>query len=442
MNHKKVVGVTMALIIAALNTPVVFDSAVRADSVHYIYEEKIFDENGSEVLWRGAGGSYLFHTDDYMTAWQEHLPQIQQMGLNTMRLAFAFSDSNINPDYGMPSADILDYAKLDWVLDFLDQNGLRAILDLHNYLDMAGDFGSQKLIDDWVALARRYRGDSRIVGYELFNEPYCLTWDHSVTSSIDVIEAYANLTSAVRVVDPEHIVIWEINNLAYAWDLGRFPEVLKPYLQPNTVLTLHEWWSEPEMRLEDWTPEENSFITAYYLVEARKKFNVPVWLGEFGSFSPFDASNPEWLSTEQMLLRCEEQVIGWNLWMERVGIDKPWNYYLPFFPLKVYNLNLIQENWYMPIPKLTDYVIDDQGADILEPFRIEMWHNNDYVTFKPGIIIRVYTNHKLADGTYEESKEEIEVTEKLTIRNKEGTPSHPADWNIKIRLIGYISANV
>lgn len=313
--------------------------------VQYVQGDKIFDEYGREVTWRGAGGSYLFHTGDrWQEAWQKHLPQIQAMGLNTIRLAFAFPDSGINPEYGTPSADILDYEKLDWVLDFLTQHGMKGILTCMNYLDMYGDFGSQKLANDWVSLARRCNGDSRIVAFELFNEPYYNTWASSVKSKMDVMSAYANLTDAIRDVDPEHIVIWESRyHLAYAdSDIDKFAEVIKPYLRPNLVFTMHSWLHK-ESSFNVWNPEQMSLIEVDYLVKARNKLKTPFWLGEFGSYWPFDRSNPEYQWTEQTLWRCEEQVLGWNLWMGRTAEDNPWNEYLPMFPLRVYNDKLVRE---------------------------------------------------------------------------------------------------
>jgi hypothetical protein len=366
MNIKKKHFIEMSAVTAVLITTVVFNwhpPSLLSDSsyllyntgtvlgsgqthvVEYVQGDKIFDEYGREVIWRGAGGSYLFHAgDSWQEAWQEHLPQIQVMGLNTIRLAFAFPDSGINPEYGTPSADILDYEKLDWVLDFLTQHSMKGILTCMNYLDMYGDFGSQKLANDWVSLARRCNGDSRIVAYELFNEPYYNTWVSSVKSKMDVISAYANLTDAVRAADPEHIVIWESRyHLAYAdSDIDKFAEVIKPYLRPNLVFTMHSWLHK-ESSFNVWNPEQMSFIEVDYLVKARNKLKTPFWLGEFGSYWPFDRSNLEYNWTEQILWRCEEQVLGWNLWMGRTAEDNLWNEYLQLFPLKVYNERLVRE---------------------------------------------------------------------------------------------------
>lgn len=444
--HRKVLGVEIAIMVTSLVTIVIVESLWSFSSenvpihstgtinalgqsrtVQYVFKDKILDVNGSEVVWRGAGGSYLFHTDDYITAWNLHLSEIQKMGLNTIRLAFRFPKSSPGSD-GYVAADTLDYAKLDEVLSWLDKHNIKAILCCTNYRDMLGDFGSQKLIDNWVALAQRYCGDPRIVAYELFNEPGPESWDTWIKSREDVVKAYVDLTDAVREVDPEHIVIWQsFGYLAYTWDIDKLAEVLQPYLKSNLVFTFHRWLHK-EWSFDVWNPEQMSYITAEYLVRARQKLNVPFWLGEFGSYSPFNFSNLEYQWTERTLWRCEEQVLGWNLWMGRTGIDKPWREYLSLFPLKVCNERLVRGPWNMPIPNLKDFVIDSAGVDKLEPYRMEMWHNNDYVALSPSIVVQVIVSHKLQDETFElVSDETIEVIEQLTIRNEEETAEHPGD---------------
>jgi hypothetical protein len=404
--------------------------------LQYVSGDRIFEADGSETTWRGVGGSYLFHAGDrYKEAWHLHLPEIQAMGLNTIRLAFSFADSAPNPDYGVPSADVLDFEKMDWVLDFLAQHGIKGILDLHNWKDMAGDFGSQKLIDDWRVVAQHYRGDSRVAAYELFNEPASSTWAPSIRSKMDVARFYANLTDAIREVDPDRIVIWE--SQPYVPPLEEIVDLLRP----NLVFTFHRWWTDSKWEFDFWTVEQISYMSLSYAVEYRKKLNVPFWFGEFGANSPFNASNPEWRLTEQHLWRCEEQVVGWNLWMGRTDINKPWNYYLPFFPLKIYNSNLTRQDWQPPCPSFAGYVLASKGVDRLEPYRIELWHNGDYVTLKPGIAVRVIVNRKLPNGTVEVVYDwKLVLTEETTIKNIEGTAEFPGDWNTKIFLLYYVES--
>lgn len=450
--HMKLAGVSVGLFILALSTIPVFygsgDSLVptviipshgavgtsQEKTVQFVFGDRILDENGSEVVWRGVGGSYLFHAGDrYKEAWQKHLPEIQTMELNTVRLAFAFGDSGINPDYGVPSADILDFEKMDWVLDFLDQHGIKGILDLHNWKDMRGDFGSQMLVDNWRTVAQHYRGDPRVAAYELFNEPFGSTWAPSIKSQMDVARFYGELTDAIREADSEHIVIWQ--SQSYIPPL----EGIVDMLRPNTVFTFHGWWTTRKEEFDTLTPEEISYNSLASAVYYRKKLEVPFWFGEFGSDIPFDASNPEWLLAEQHLWRCEEQVVGWNLWMGRTDAGKPWNHYLPFFPLKVFNLDLVRQPWNPPAPSFMDHIIDNKGVDVLEPYRVELWHNGDYVTLKQGIIVRVIVNRRLLDGTVEiVSDQEWALTEETTIMNVEGTAECPGDWNTKIYSVGYV----
>lgn len=429
----------MALIFSALIAMTVFDGPLRSllastSAVHYVYEDKIFDENGSETKWRGTGTSYLLHAgENYQEAWQKHFLEIQAMDLNTIRLAFAFADSSPNPDCGTPSADIMDFDKLDWVLRFLGQHGVKAILDLHNWIDMEGDFGSQKVIDDWVKVAARYRGESRIVAYELFNEPAWSTYDKTwMANKTDAIRAYAQLTDAIRQVDPEHIVIWTSSNFLPA----EFPEGFEEYVRQNVVYSVHRWYHDystsDKLEFELWTPEQLSYMSVGYLVEMRERLNAPFWLGEFGSHYPMNESNPEYLLTEQILFRCEEQAIGWSLWL---GHGRARDY-LPFFPLKIYNQNFVRKTWSYLAPKLTNFVIDQQGLDRFEPYRIEMWGRNDYVTFKGGISILVITTRENPNGIFDVLSKEEYVTGMLKIRNEE---EYTEDRNVRIYPLAYLS---
>lgn len=70
--------------------------------------------------------------------------------------------------------------------------------------------------------------------------------------------------------------------------------------------------------------------------------------------------------------------------------------------------------------------------------RMEVCDNNDYATFRPGIVVRVVTSCKLQDGSFKSIKDEtIGVDNLLTIRNEVGTPEHPGDWNVEIYSIGF-----
>ena len=396
--------------------------------MHVVNGTRIVDSNtGKEVVWRSVGGSFLCHAGDrYQEAWQKHLPEIQAMGLNSFRLAFKF------PWDTLATADDLDLAKMEWVVNFLAQNGVKSILDNHGGMG----FGSQQFYDSWVEVAQYFRNNENVVGYEFFNEPGNWTWDPSIANTDDVRRAYAELTRRVRTVDPNHIVIWM--GVTYYIEFRGTQD-----LQPNVVYTVHSWPYKDNWH-EFYTFEQASLMLSTYLVEMRSQFNAPFWLGETGCNQPADRTNYYYLLAEQELFRCEEQVIGWSLWMGRTEIDKPWNLYTGFFPLKVFNRFLVRKPYVCPVPTLRDYVIEKQGVDapIDRPRRIpwtyQMWHNNDFMVLRPGIIVGVITKRKLADGTVQVvSHEKIAVRENLKICNEEGTAAHPGDWNILVYPIRY-----
>jgi len=395
-------------------------------TLQYVEGDRILNETGVETIWRGSGGSYLFHAGaNYQQTWQQHLPELVTMGANTVRLAFAFADSTPNTQTGTPIADILNFTKMDWVLNFLSQHGIKGILDCHNYADMAGDFGSQKLIDDWMKVAEHYSNDPRVEAYELFNEPAPETWAAPIKSRSDVATFYGNLTDAIRQVDPQRIGIWETN--PYIPDLSTIQNISRP----NVVYTFHRWYTTDEFNI--FSPEQLSYMSIAYAVEQRQKNNVPFWFGEFGSLSPYNSSNPEWQLAEQSCWLSEEQVVGWSLWCCGNAVS---NAYLPFFPLKVYNPSLTRQPWNPPQPNFTGYVVDSKGADVLELYEIQLWHNGDYVTLKPGITIRFIRNHMLADGTIQTVENNtLTMTGQLTLTNIEGTTDYPGDWNIIMYLI-------
>jgi len=430
MKHPTWLAFSMLIVMLAVLgiSPTDTPSHARAEEVQRVIGDRIFDENGTEIMWRGAGASYLFHADDYQTAWEIYLREILEMRMNTMRLAFAFPDSTPNPSSGMTSADILDIKKLDWVIDFLSQHNIKVILDCHNYLDMYGDFGSQKLFADWSTLARHYADDPRVAAYELFNEPYCTTWAPGVASTIDVARVYAELTDTIRRVDPNRIVIWEAQP-----HLPPLSEVIQ-YFRPNIVLTFHRWWTD---RSDDFLylgPKELSYSALSYAVEMRKKYGIPFWFGEFGCLDwPFNATNPKWLLVEQNLWRCEEQAVGWNLWMGKADEVKSLTRYLQFFPLKTSNEDLARAPWNPLGETLTAHTVDSRDLELQECYRVHMWHDGDYIVLSPSLILQVIVYKKLLNGEEQVvSNSVINVTQQLTICNEEGTQEHPGDWDTEI----------
>lgn len=203
------------------------------------------------------------------------------------------------PD-GTPLEDGL--ALVDRLVAWCRDAGLRVLLDLHgapggqtgtNIDDSAGSpalFMDPRNLDLtetlWVALARRYRDEPTVLGYDLLNEPLPHEWQHRYPD--ELVALYRRLTAAIRAVDPHHLIMYEGTHWATSFSI--FTEVW----DPNSALQFHRYWMAPD----------RAAITEY--VTVGRELGLPIYMGEGGE------NTPEWLAAAHQLY--EDHGIGWNLW--------------------------------------------------------------------------------------------------------------------------------
>ena len=144
----------------------------------------------------------------------------------------------------------------------------------------------EQTIQLWQALARRYRNEPVVAGYDLLNEPLPNEYQHRHAD--DLIALYQELTAAIRAVDPNHLIIYEGTHWASNWDI--FNEVW----DPQSVLQFHRYWSPPGR------PGIQSFL------DVRERLGLPIYMGEGGE------NNLDWLQTAFQLY--EDDDISWNFW--------------------------------------------------------------------------------------------------------------------------------
>ncbi len=137
----------------------------------------------------------------------------------------------------------------------------------------------------WKQLADHYKNESIIAGYDLLNEP-------KTKSTQDLLNLCKELTTEIRKIDSNHLLIMEGNNLAH--DFKGFP-----------VLT-----------------DENQLYSFHYyawFAEGKKKENIdkiikgipgdgPVWCGEWGEDQLLN------LQEANGLLKAQPRVCGISFW--------------------------------------------------------------------------------------------------------------------------------
>ena len=132
---------------------------------------------------------YSLIGEDYLLYYQNHPAniwttsgQIQKFlthNCNTARLGFAFADAPPTST-GKHTHSVYVKEKMLEVLAQFQSVGVKVILDNHNVNDHKDYCGSQKWIQNWRQLAMDFKGNSSVVGFNIFNEPNKSTWDHSL----------------------------------------------------------------------------------------------------------------------------------------------------------------------------------------------------------------------------------------------------------------------
>lgn len=272
---------------------------------------------------------------DYKNIQAADFEKMLNWNFNTVRLAFRFAD-------GGSHHSILNYTDLDQVLNQLDLNGLTAILDLHNWQDMNGYFGSEAWIQNWVNLAARYRDDDTVLAYEIFNEPFPQQWNPVVTNKWQVGFYLARCIDRIREVDPNKTIVIPDPQFFMSNEANVQGYIDSGNARPNTVIAYH-WWgarsafSHHANRIAVWQP--------YF----------KLWLGEMGFLNPSGGSYPwaeQFPYTVDKVNYCLDNNLGFNLWFEGYGRDLAWTKYNQILAASTY---LGEEPVPLPPPAELDY---------------------------------------------------------------------------------------
>jgi hypothetical protein len=273
--------------------------------------------------WEGVGSDYKITMDstssiqNILYKWEnEEIPLIKANGFNTVRLAFAMRPEDHH--------SLMVYSDMDQVIDLLGRNGIYVILDLHNWQDNAGVFGSQEWIDFWVATANHYKDNPYVVAYELFNEPFTSTWASWMVnggagrdgSNHDPWKALAMCVDAIRATGDTHIIVypdpWFWNSYTDTWHPENY--VNSQYARTNIVIASHEWWRNESIqdritKIDQW------------------RLYFTVWLGEINGWNPTDGSEGQiyidW--TRTMTSNFIQNNGGFNYWLHGKSRSVAWN---------------------------------------------------------------------------------------------------------------------
>lgn len=198
---------------------------------------------------------------------------------------------------------------VDNCIEWCKKYGLYAFLDLHgapggqtganiddSMDDMPRLFMEQEYFDRgialWEEIAKRYKDEWIVGGYDLLNEPIRPKRSEQDTDVDDLVprlqEFYENAIAAVRKIDKKHLFTLEGHH--WATETGIFH---KKY-DEKMVIHFHRYGCQPD-------------ISCYQkYLDISQKLDCPLWMGESGE------NVTEWFTAMYPL--AAELSIGYNLW--------------------------------------------------------------------------------------------------------------------------------
>jgi endoglucanase len=313
---------------------------------------KIVDGEGKEVILRGMGlGGWMLqepymlemsgiagtqheirskivslvgetNTQEFYNAWlanhctRRDVDSLASWGFNSIRLPMHYNlftpPLESEPVPGQITWIEKGFTMVDSLLDWCRDNHMYLILDLHAAPGGQGhdaaisDYDAtkpslwesaanrQKTIALWKKIAERYANEEWIGAYDLINEP---NWNFtpgqnangcSETSNAPLRQLYVDITSAIRSVDNNHIIIIEGNCWGNNY-AGMFPK-----WDNNLAASFHKYWNY------------NDIGSIQGMLNMRNSETIPLWMGESGE------NSNNWFTNAISLI--ESNKIGWSWW--------------------------------------------------------------------------------------------------------------------------------
>lgn len=242
---------------------------------------------------------------------------IKDAGFATVRVPVKWSNHAAKD--GPYTIDPKFAARVDWVLDQAEKNGLNVVLNVHHYSEM--DANLPRLIGLWTQIAERYKDRPASVVFEMLNEPHDKLvdkkWNDAIPPVLKAIRA-SNPTRPVIVGGPYWNAIWAMDKLVLPDD-------------PNLIMTIHFYepfnfthqgahWADAKTKALSgikWTGSDaemkalrEKFDKAANWSKTHKR---PIFLGEFGAYSKADMeSRAKW--TAAVVKEAEARGFSWAYW--------------------------------------------------------------------------------------------------------------------------------
>eukprot|EP00270_Netrium_digitus_P008345 TRINITY_DN2490_c0_g1_i1.p1 TRINITY_DN2490_c0_g1~~TRINITY_DN2490_c0_g1_i1.p1 ORF type:complete len:450 (+),score=39.86 TRINITY_DN2490_c0_g1_i1:44-1393(+) len=288
------------------------------------------DMNGNIVYFSGVQWTGLETPTNtvnglWLRSYGSHLDQMASLGFNMIRLSFAGdtllpSSFPTNINYGLnPDLQGLNSLQvMDKIIEGAGQRGIKIILDYHRlHATTWSEWGfwwdvntpESTWINNWVMLAKRYKGNYSVVGADLFNEPHNNSnftafpiWgrdgvNDSTIRDLNWRVACKRAGNAILAANSDWIIfvegLWD-----FSWWGGNFRNYNKIPLKLNVANKLsfstHDYgpmvWNQSWLTGKKFPNNLPGFWDRRWGFMFKQNL-APVWMGEFGTVLPVPAAH-------------------------------------------------------------------------------------------------------------------------------------------------------
>ncbi|KAG9004711.1 hypothetical protein FRB94_002553 [Tulasnella sp. JGI-2019a] len=170
-----------------------------------------------------------------------------------------------------------------------------------------------RTIGIWKAIAQRYKSNAWVAGYNPLNEP-------ALEEVGLLLKFYERAETAIREVDPDHIIYWDGNT--FAADFSKFENPL-----PNSVYACHDYstFGFPNFPIYTGSLEQKESLVKTFerKTSFQEKIQGPIWNGEWGPVYASPDDGPDWKAVNEVRYRVlkdqlaiyEERKVSWSIWL-------------------------------------------------------------------------------------------------------------------------------
>lgn len=246
---------------------------------------------------------------------------VKEGGFNTIRLPVKWSAHAMRE--APYTIDEEFFKRVDWAVDNALSRGLNIVVNMHHYdeLFVEPQAERERFIALWQQIADRYKDKPAQLVFEPLNEP-----NSALTPGLWQ-RLFEDTLAEIRKTNPTRNVVFT----GADWGGPSALKGMKRPDDPHLIATFHyylpfqfthqgaEWANGSEAWIgTEWKRTSNERVNINFdldqVAKWAKENDIPVWMGEFGSYGKYADSESRHKWTDYVAREAERRGFGWAYW--------------------------------------------------------------------------------------------------------------------------------